>query len=171
MKEVKVWDIFIRVFHWSMVAIIFANFTLFDEGNVHETLGYILIGLLAFRLIWGFIGSQYAQFKYFIPNFDKIKRHIKNIREKKGSPYFGHNPIGALMIFNLFITLILLCFTGYVATTDRFWGVEWVEEVHEFLANYLLFSVLLHVTGVVLESFRSGVNLISAMFTGIKKIP
>lgn len=172
MQKIKVWDIFIRIFHWSVVTIILVNFTLFEEGTVHEILGYILIGLLVFRLIWGFVGSKYARFKDFFPTPDKIRHYILQDRQVgKKVTYLGHNPVGSLMIFNLYLTLFLVSLSGYLAITDRFWGVEWVEEVHEFFAGYLLFSVTLHVTGVVWESLRSGVNLISAMFTGIKKIP
>lgn len=171
MKEVKVWDLFIRIFHWSMVAIILINFTIFDEGPVHETLGFILVGLLAMRFVWGFVGPEHARFKNFIPSKNNVKHHLKEMTGEKKVTYLGHNPIGALMVFNLYFTLMLLCLTGYMAITDRFWGMEWVEEVHEFFANYLLFSVALHVMGVVWESIRSGVNLISAMFNGIKKIP
>lgn len=170
MKEVRVWDLLIRIFHWLTVVIVLINFTVFDEGQVHETLGYILLGLLGFRFIWGFIGSQYARFKDFIPNLNGIKKHLRELKGGVKVHYIGHNPLGALMIINLYLTLLLLIFTGYLATTDRFWGVEWVEEIHEFFANYLLFSVALHVAGVVWDSIRSGVNLISAMFTGIKKI-
>lgn len=171
MKEVKVWDLCIRIFHWLMVTIVFFNFTFFDEGRVHETLGYILVGLLIFRLLWGFIGSQHARFKDFMPNADKIRHHLKGIQEGYRTFYPGHNPLGALMIFNLLLTLALLCFTGYLATTDIFWGIEWVEEIHEFFADYLLFSIFIHVAGVVWETVMSRVNLIFAMFTGIKKIP
>jgi len=171
MKKVKVWDRGIRLFHWSVVAIILINFTVFEEGPVHDTLGYSLMGLLAFRFIWGFIGPQYARFKDFFPTPGKISRYLKANSEDKTTPYIGHNPLGAVMIFNLYFALLFLCLTGYLAITDRFWGVEWVEETHEFFANYLLFSVVLHVAGVLWETFRSGVNLISAMFTGIKKIP
>lgn len=171
MKEVKVWDLGIRLFHWSVVAIILVNFTVFEEGPLHDRLGYVLIGLLAFRFIWGFVGPRHARFEDFIPSLSKISRHLKTFSGDKMPSYTGHNPLGALMIFNFYLTLSLLCLTGYLAITDRFWGVEWVEEIHEFFAGYLLFSVALHVAGVVWQSFRSGINLISAMFTGIKKIP
>ncbi len=171
MGIVKVWDIFIRLFHWSVVLIILVNFTIFDEGPVHDMLGYILIGLLALRFIWGFIGPKYARFKNFLPSPGKISRYLQEHQGDKMTLYIGHNPLGSLMIFNLYLTLLLVSLTGYLSITDRFWGVEWVEETHEFFAGYLLFSVALHVAGVVWESFRSGVNLISAMFTGIKKFP
>ncbi|MCF8474093.1 MAG: cytochrome b/b6 domain-containing protein [Emcibacter sp.] len=171
MQDIKVWDLFIRLFHWSVVAIVLINFALFDEGSIHEFLGYILIGLLCLRFIWGFVGSKYARFKDFFPSPHKIRKYIKNRDADSRPQYLGHNPIGAVMIFNLYLTLILVSLTGYLAITDRFWGVEWVEEVHEFFANYLLFSVAIHIAGVIFESFRSGVNLISAVVTGIKRIP
>jgi len=171
MKEIKVWDLFIRLFHWSMVTIILINFTLFDEGTVHEILGYILLGLLALRFIWGFVGSEHARFKDFMPSPAKIKQYLNDMKMGKMPSFIGHNPLGAVMIFNLYITLLLLSLTGYMAITDRFWGEEWVEEIHEFFANYLLFSVALHVAGIIWVSVKSRVNLISAMFTGIKKFP
>jgi len=171
MQEIKVWDWFIRFFHWAVVGLVLLNFTLFEEGAVHETLGYAVMGLVALRLVWGLIGPRFARFVNFFPTPARVRRHISHIRAGKPEISPGHNPLGALMIFNLILTLILVGVTGYLATTDRFWGVEWVEETHEFLANYLLFSVLLHVGGVLWESARSGVNLISAMITGIKKIP
>jgi len=171
MKEVKVWDIFVRVFHWSVVAIVFLNFTLFEEGTTHEYLGYILLVFLLFRLIWGFIGTKYARFANFLPSIAKVKIHLADLKNTGESKHMGHNPIGAVMVFNLYITLILVSFTGWLGVTDQFWGTEWVEEVHEFFANYLLLSVFLHIGGVLFESIRTGVNLISAMINGIKKIP
>ena len=171
MQEVNVWDFFIRLFHWSMVAIIVVDFTIFDEGSVHEILGYVLLLLLMLRFIWGFVGPEHAKFKNFIPTRNGISQHIKEQSCDKRTIYLGHNPLGAVMIINLYLTLVLLGFSGYMAITDMFWGVEWVEELHEFFANYLLLSVFIHVAGVVFESHRSGVNLISAMFTGIKKVP
>jgi len=171
MTKVKTWDIFIRTFHWSVVTIILADFTFFEEGRVHEILGYILLGLLGLRFIWGFIGSKYARFKDFFPTPTRIKNHLGEMGDGEKTSYMGHNPIGALMIFNLYFALLLLSLSGYLSITDRFWGVEWVEELHEFFAGYLLASVALHVTGVLWESRRSGINLISAMITGIKKVP
>jgi len=171
MTKVKTWDIFIRTFHWSVVMIILADFTFFEEGRVHETLGYILLGLLGMRFIWGFIGSKYARFKDFFPTPTRLKKHLGEMGDGEKTSYMGHNPIGALMIFNLYLALLLLSLSGYLSITDRFWGVEWVEELHEFFAGYLLASVALHVTGVLCESRRSGINLISAMITGIKKVP
>ncbi len=171
MKKVRVWDLGIRLFHWSVVVIILANFTIFEEGAGHEILGYTLLGLLGLRFIWGFIGSRHARFSDFMPTPGKIHRHLKEISDGEILIYTGHNPLGALMIFNLYFTLLLLGLTGWLAITDRFWGVAWVEEIHEFFAGYLLFSVIFHVSGVLWESFRSGVNLISAIFTGIKKMP
>ncbi|HEC01757.1 MAG TPA: cytochrome B [Sphingomonadales bacterium] len=171
MTKVKTWDIFIRTFHWSVVMIILADFTFFEEGRVHEILGYILLGLLGLRFIWGFIGSKYARFKDFFPTPTRIKNHLAEMGDGEKTSYIGHNPIGALMIFNLYFALLLLSLSGYLSITDRFWGVEWVEELHEFFAGYLLASVALHVAGVLWESRRSGINLISAMITGIKKVP
>jgi len=171
MTDVRVWDPVVRIFHWGTVFIVFTNFFLFDEGKVHEFLGYVLAGLLAVRLLWGFVSTGYARFANFLPTSARLRQHLTDIKQGAVSVEIGHNPVGALMIFNLLGTLILVCVTGHLATTDRFWGTEWMEEIHEFFSAWLMISVFLHVGGVLLESFRSGINLIHAMFNGIKRMP
>ena len=85
--------------------------------------------------------------------------------------YLGHNPLGGWMIVTLLATLAEVCATGWLATTDRYWGVEWVQELHEICAEALLALVALHVAGVVLESLRHRENLARAMITGRKAAP
>lgn len=171
MREVKVWDPLVRTFHWGTVIIVFTNYFVIDEGGVHEFLGYILAALIGTRLLWGLVSTGYARFSNFFPTAEKLRLHLSQIKEGGATTEAGHNPIGAIMIFNLFATLSAVCVTGFMATTDRFWGVEWVEDTHELFAAWLMLSVLLHVGGVVLETMRSGINLIAAMFSGIKRMP
>lgn len=75
------------------------------------------------------------------------------------------------MVYNLLAAILLICATGIMMGMDRFWGVEWVENAHEFFANYTLICVGFHVIGVVIESRWSGVPLVRAMITGRKTIP
>ena len=79
--------------------------------------------------------------------------------------------LGALMIYNIFFSVALICLSGYLMTTDMFWGEEWVEELHEAAVNWVEFSVVLHVAAVLFESLRTKVNLPRAMVTGYKEIP
>lgn len=170
MTEVKVWDPVVRVFHWFTVAVVIINTAIFDEGNIHEALGYSLAALLTVRLLWGFVGSEHARFSAFFPTVAGLRDHLAG-GLGKGRAMLGHNPLGALMIFNLILTLAAVSLTGHLLTTDRFWGSEVMEEIHEILVSYLLISVAFHVAGVLVESFRTRVNLISAMVTGKKKLP
>lgn len=179
MVEVKVWDPVVRICHWFTVTVVLVNTTLLDEGSIHEALGYSVAVLLAVRLIWGFVGSKYARFSTFFPSRKRLREHLaglslasKSLAGKYGGDCttLGHNPLGALMIFNLLITLAVVCLTGHFMTTDRFWGSEIMEEVHEVFVVYLLVSVAAHVAGILVESFRTRVNLISAMVTGKKKL-
>lgn len=164
--KVKVWDPLVRIFHWSVVAIVIVNTALLEEGKVHEALGYILVALLGVRFLWGWIGSPTARFRSFFPTRQRLSAHFKGAQ----STSLGHNPIGALMIFNLMVTLAFIGLSGYLMTTTLFWGSEVMEEIHEVLVGYLIFSVALHVLGVLVESYRSRTNLISAMITGRKSL-
>lgn len=172
MVEVKVWDPLVRICHWFTAAVVLVNTTIFDEGSIHEVLGYAVAVLLAVRLIWGFVGTKYARFSTFFPTRKRLRAHLAglSLSGSGGSATPGHNPLGALMIFNLFLTLALVGLTGHLMTTDLFWGSEIMEDIHEVFVTYLLISVAVHVTGVLIESFRTRCNLISAMVTGKKKL-
>lgn len=85
--------------------------------------------------------------------------------------HLSHNPLGALMVYNIWLSVIAIGMTGYMMTTITFFGVEWVEEAHEAVFGWLLFSVALHVVGVAFDTWRSGVNLVLAMIKGRKIIP
>lgn len=169
MIEVKVWDPVVRICHWFTAAVVLVNTTILDEGSIHEALGYSVAALLAVRLVWGFVGTKYARFSTFFPTRTRLREHLAGL-SGKGTATLGHNPLGALMIINLALTLIAVCLTGHFMTTDLFWGSEIMEEAHEAFVVYLLISVAVHVTGVLVESFRTRINLISAMVTGKKKL-
>lgn len=83
--------------------------------------------------------------------------------------HIGHTPLGALMIYNLILTLAGIGVSGYLMTTDMFWGVEWPEEVHEALVTWAEISALAHIAAVIFESRRTQVNLVKAMITGRKQ--
>lgn len=169
MRKVTVWDPVVRTFHWFTVAVVLVNTVLLDEGDVHEALGYAVAALLFVRLVWGFVGTSYARFANFFPTRARIREHFAG-HSGDGQVNLGHNPLGAIMIFNLILTLIGVCLTGHFMTTDRFWGSEFMEELHEGFVVYLLISVVFHVAGVLIESVRSHVNLVAVMVTGRRKI-
>jgi cytochrome b len=169
---VKVWDILIRSFHWSLVAsFAIAWATADDWRELHEWAGYAAAGLIALRLIWGLIGTHYARFSQFVRTPRHIAAYLRDIITGREARYLGHNPAGGLMILALLTAMAALCLTGWLYTTDAFWGEEWVEETHEALANGLLALIGLHVLGVVVASYRHHENLLRAMITGRKRTP
>lgn len=172
MRSVKVWDPFVRFFHWATALLFLANFTLLDDDSpAHRYAGYVLFALVLIRLLWGLIGTKHARFSAFWPSPSAIKAHFSELFKGQSAPHLSHNPLGALMVYNLLATLVLISITGIMMGSDAFWGVDWVEELHEGLANYALACVGLHVAGVLLETRRSKINLVKAMVTGRKDIP
>lgn len=168
----KIWDPFVRVFHWTLVSCFAAN-ALFvdDESDLHLTIGYVIIGLVAARVLWGFVGTRYARFSSFPPSARGAMEQAGEMVSGRVTVHKGHTPLGALMIYNLIATLALIGLSGWLMTTDMFWGVEWPEEVHEAAVAWAEFSVIAHIAAVIFESKRTGVNLPRAMVTGRKDLP
>lgn len=167
-----VWDPLVRLIHWSLALTILVNGIITDdESKLHEWVGYMALGLVATRLLWGLVGPRHARFSAFPPSIRGAFRHTWAILRGKSDVHLSHNPLGALMAYNLWATVIVLGVTGYMMTTLTFFGVDWVEEAHEAAFNWLILSVALHVAGVLFESARTGVNLVRAMINGRKHIP
>lgn len=170
MKADYRWDIVVRSFHWSLVILFFLNALVVDEESaLHVWIGYAVAGLLALRIVWGLAGPRRARFASFRPSLGAARAHLGEILRGEPGDYPSHNPLGALMVYNLLFTLIAIAATGYLMTTNAFWGVDWVEEVHEALVNWALVSVALHVGGVVFESLRTRESLVAAMITGYRR--
>jgi cytochrome b len=167
---VKVWDLFVRVFHWSLV-ITFA--TAWYTGGIwdqpHLAAGYLVLALILVRIFWGFVGSRHALFSDFAYPPRMIFRYMRDMAHLRAPRYLGHNPAGGAMVIALLAMLLVLSITGIMMTTDAFWGVGWVDNVHETASNMALVLVALHIGGVMFASIEHGENLIRAMITGFKR--
>ena len=166
---IEVWDLLVRAGHWSLVIGIVA--TWFIRGRWHEWLGYTVLGIVTLRIVWGLIGSRYARFAQFIRSPAETLAYGKNVLNHKEPRHIGHNPLGGWMIAALIVTITGVCASGWLYTTDRFWGVAWVEELHEALTNFLMALAALHIGGVIFSSIRHRENLVAAMFHGRKRAP
>jgi cytochrome b len=181
---VKVWDPLVRVFHWTLAGAFFiAYLTEDDLLTLHTWAGYTVLGLVLFRILWGFVGTHYARFSSFVFPPGKVWSYVKDTLSLRADRYIGHNPAGGAMIVLLLASLLLTAFTGLVlygveesagplaslsSSLGHSWG-EMFEEVHEFLANFTLVLVLVHLTGVLVESLVHRENLVWAMWTGYKR--
>ena len=167
---VRVWDPFVRLFHWSLVILFATAWLTGDEvQSVHETSGYIIAGLLVTRAIWGLIGSQHARFSDFLYRPATVIGFLLDTARGRAKRYIGHNPAGGAMVIALIANIAGIAATGIMMTTDMFWGVSWVEDLHEFLATSALVLVVLHIAGVVIASFEHRENLVRSMLTGRKR--
>lgn len=165
----KVWDPFVRIFHWSLVASFIVAWLTADElKDMHEFAGYLAGALVASRVIWGVVGSRYARFSQFVRGPSATVDYARDVLGGREARYVGHNPLGAMMIVGLLGTMVAVAGTGWLQTTDTFWGVAWVEQAHELFANVMLVLVAIHVAGVVFSSVRHRENLVRAMMTGRK---
>jgi cytochrome b len=168
---VKVWDPFIRVFHWSLAILFLVAYATGDEiERLHIAAGYVIAGLVALRLVWGFVGPQHARFSSFVRPPRDILAYLRDIALLRAPRYLGHNPAGGAMVVALLVMLGGTCVTGFAMTTDAFWGARWIEEVHEVCAHLTLGLVIVHVLGVLVASFEHNENLVKSMVTGRKQV-
>jgi len=167
---VRVWDPLVRIFHWSLVGLFTFAFLTGDEWQrPHETAGYIIAGLIAVRVFWGFAGSRHARFMSFIYRPSTVAGFVNDTVRMKARRYLGHNPAGGLMVIGLLLVIAVISVSGWMMTTDAYWGVKWVGELHEGAAFTALGLVALHIGGVIVASFEHGENLVRAMITGRKR--
>lgn len=169
---VRVWDLFVRVFHWSLVlTFAVAWLTRHSSDDLHHLAGYAAGALVLLRVVWGVIGTHYARFRQFVRGPQTTVGYLRAIVTGHEARYLGHNPAGGLMIVALLAAMAGTATTGWMMTTDAFWGVGWVGRLHELMAQGTLALVLLHLLGVVIASRRHHENLVGAMLSGLKRAP
>lgn len=171
-RLIRVWDPVVRLFHWSLVAsFAIAWFTSEDVAALHHWAGYAAAALITLRLVWGLIGSRYARFAQFLRGPRATMDYLRDIAAGREQRHLGHNPAGAAMIVTLMAVMALTAVTGWMETTNRWFGVDWVQELHSLAAHGLLLLVLVHLGGVALASLRHRENLVRAMIRGAKRAP
>ncbi|MGJ4888164.1 cytochrome b/b6 domain-containing protein [Bradyrhizobium sp. HKCCYLR20261] len=168
-ETVQVWDLPLRLWHWLLaVLVLIAWVTPNVYDGLHRVAGYAILGLLAFRLIWGLIGTRHSRFRSLKARLRATPSYLWSLRRGKTGRYLGLNPAGTAMQLVLLLVLIVSAVTGAMQVTVRFFGLWWVEDTHEVTSYLLIPLVVLHVAGVVLVSRMQGENLARAMLTGRK---
>ena len=168
-RRILIWDVPTRVFHW-LQALSFgvAYLTAFSERmrNYHVALGYILLGLIVFRLLWGFVGTRYARFRSFLFNPKQIVAYLLTMVKGKPAHYLGHNPAGSVSVWLLLALGLFIGVTGVLALQDD--ASDLVVDLHGIATNVMLGVILLHLIGVLMSSILHRENLVHSMFTGLK---
>jgi cytochrome b len=166
-RRILVWDVPTRVFHWTLALCFAAAFVTADSEryrDVHVALGYSLLGLVLFRVVWGLVGSRYARFSSFPLRPSAVKNYLASLLTDKPEHHLGHNPAGSYAVLALLAFAAASSITGYL-TYNEVIG----DDPHEVVANLMLALVAIHVAAVIVSSLLHKENLIGAMLTGFKR--
>ncbi|MDD2768863.1 MAG: cytochrome b/b6 domain-containing protein [Methylococcus sp.] len=168
-QRIIVWDLATRVFHWSLVTSFFGAYLSADSDYrvLHVMFGYTILGLIAFRLLWGFFGPRYSRFKDFVRGPIAIFRYMKSLLSPHPEHYVGHNPAGAVAIVLLLFFGILVCGSGLLSYDER-WENP-LKSFHALLSNFMLAIVAVHIVAAIVSGFLHHENLVLSMITGNKE--
>ena len=170
MKTIRVWDPLVRLLHWTLVICVFSNLLNESGATVHHWLGYSASAAVLLRVAWGFVGTQHARFSDWFPTPSRLFPYLKALLKRQEPRYLGHNPAGAVMMIALMAIVASLGITGYLMTTEAFFGEEWLESLHGGLADTLIVLVALHVSAALIDSWKYKENLIASMLHGRKRV-
>jgi cytochrome b len=167
---IKVWDPFVRAFHWSLVGLFAFCFATGDVWeHPHEWAGYVIAALIGCRIVWGLLGPRHARFADFIYRPSVVIGFLRDSLRFRARRYLGHNPAGGAMVIALITCIALICATGVMMGMDAFWGEAWVEQLHVWATWVTIALIVLHVVGVILASIEHRENLMRSMVTGRKR--
>jgi cytochrome b len=185
-KKIRVWDLPTRLFHWSLLALVIAAFiSVKISGNAmvwHGRIGYAILVLLAFRLIWGVVGGYHSRFASFVKGPGTVLRYVAQMKSGKAPPSLGHNPMGALSVLALLASLLFQAVSGLFANDDiSFEGPlakfisssssSLLTKMHHLNEKVLILLVLLHLAAILFYTFKKKHALIPAMLNGDQSLP
>jgi cytochrome b len=169
---IRVWDPFVRLFHWSLTLSVAIAWLSTEEWRwAHEAAGHVAGVLVFARIFWGFLGARYARFTQFVRPPSTMVAYLTAVFSGTERRYLGHNPAGGAMIVTLLAGIAATTTTGWLLTTDLFWGSRPMALLHSLCGDAVVVLVGGHVTGVVFASRRHRENLVRAMVTGFKRAP
>jgi cytochrome b len=167
---IPVWDWPLRLWHWALaIFVLIAWVTPNTHDGLHRFAGYVVIGLLVFRLVWGFVGTRYSRFRRLLPRLRAAPTYLWRLRHGKTGRYLGLNPAGTAMLLALLVMLTVSSVTGVMHVTVTFFGMWWVEDTHTYSSDAVIVLVVVHVIGAIVMSFVQRENLPLAMITGWKR--
>jgi len=181
---VKVWDLPLRLFHWGLVALFIAAYASVGKSGyfwLHRAAGIGMLGLLFFRLLWGFIGPRPARFPAFLRGPGAILDHLRQLVRRRHSPEPGHNALGGWAVLVMLILLLVEVLSGLFASTFDYEGPlarllsdsasSAMASIHSVGFNLLVAMLCIHLAGVALTSLLGRENLVASMIHGRKYLP
>ena len=185
MRQVKVWDLFVRSFHWGLALLVLGSFLTSEKDAlvpVHVRLGLAVVALVMARVAWGFLGPVHARFRAFVRGPREVAAYARDMIRGAPPVHLSHNPLGGAMVVALLALLLAVAVTGAaVYAGPAFEGpltglltrreAKMVKEVHEALSGALVGFVVAHVAGVIVSSLLEKQNLVRGMLTGWKRAP
>lgn len=167
---VAVWSVPQRVCHLAfIVGVTTAWFAGEAYQRVHDLAGYLALTAAVARILIGVWGGPHARFTAFVRRPRAVRQYARTLLAGREQRYLGHNPLGGWMVIALLIALVVTCTTGALFTTDAFWGLAWLEQLHRASAWTVVGLVGVHVTAAVWMSLRHRENLVGAMVSGKKR--
>jgi cytochrome b len=177
-----VWDLPLRLFHWLLVASMVASYftaKFIDDRQWHFYVGYWTIGLLVFRILWGFFGPRHARFTSFIHSPSAIWLYVKGMFQRGSAPSIGHNPVGGLMVLLMLVLMSIQAATGLFTTDAIIWAgpynpsvsestASFLSTVHNWNFNIIIAAVIMHVAAILFYAFYKQQNLVVPMLNGHK---
>ncbi|MBV1960386.1 MAG: cytochrome b/b6 domain-containing protein [Immundisolibacteraceae bacterium] len=182
-QPLLVWDLAVRLFHWLLVLLIVAAWVTAEQGPAwmdrHMQVGYAVMTLILFRLVWGFCGSEYARFSSFLAGPRRMLGYLKGLLGGQSELVIGHNPLGGWSVVAMLLMLLFQASTGLFANDDIYnegpltgWVSNatsgWLTGLHKLNFNLLLAIISLHIVAVLSYWVFKRDNLIKPMFTGRK---
>lgn len=170
-RGVPIWPLWLRLGHWLLAGSVILAFATHEANDtVHEALGYLALALAALRSVMGLVTRRpQARFAHFVRGPAATLAYARQVLGGRAPRFVGHNPLGGWMMLALLANALACGFTGWLFTTDRFWGEEWLEELHGFLGHAFLPLLALHIAGAIHASRQHGENLVAAMLHGRKR--
>lgn len=184
-SSTRVWDLPVRLFHWSLSVLILASFVTANLGGEwmewHKRAGFAVLGLVAFRITWGLVGSYHARFVNFVRGPRSVADYVKSLVAGTSKPFPGHNPLGAISVLALLAVIAVQTVTGLFANDDVMLEgpfaarvskqlSDLLTRIHKLNADFLLFLIALHLLAIAYYYFAKKENLLTPMFTGVKHL-
>jgi cytochrome b len=183
-RTVLVWDIFIRAFHWLIVALVAAAYTTWRLNwmILHGWVGYAVLSLVLFRLSWGVFGGETARFSHFLASPRAVLQHLKHSLRREPDCQVGHNPAGGWMVLILLVLLLVETLTGLYVANDianegpmtemvPAWTANAIASSHAIVWDAMLAAIVLHVLAIAGFALIKSQNLLRPMITGTKRLP